>query len=155
HPKLNTFISEVIPARSRYGSHTSPNDKEEHKLDTLGHKIYSSGAMGLRVVIFSAVMSLYNCLLWGKLMPYIEVLLQEKQVLAKAIIEEGMRLDTKAKLEELLFKGKELFSDETDDVLEHIQNYKLQAKSFGITAPMANQPKTRTTGHCASDSVLN
>ncbi|KAL8221742.1 UNVERIFIED_CONTAM: hypothetical protein K2H54_074440 [Gekko kuhli] len=63
HPKPNSFISEVIPARSRYGSHTAPNDKEGRKLDVIGLRVYSSGAMGLRVVNFAAVMGLYNHLL--------------------------------------------------------------------------------------------
>ncbi|XP_015265641.1 PREDICTED: leucine-rich PPR motif-containing protein, mitochondrial [Gekko japonicus] len=87
HLKPNSFISEVILARPRYGLCTSPNDKEGRKLDALGRKIYSSGAMGLRV------MGLYNQLLWGKLLPYIQALPQKKQVLAKAIAEEGAVYD--------------------------------------------------------------
>ncbi|KAL8220674.1 UNVERIFIED_CONTAM: hypothetical protein K2H54_051996, partial [Gekko kuhli] len=64
HPPPNSFISEVIPARTRYGSRTALNDKEGRKLDAIGRKSYSSGATGLRVCNVEAVMGLYNRLLW-------------------------------------------------------------------------------------------
>ncbi|KAL8175790.1 UNVERIFIED_CONTAM: hypothetical protein K2H54_008017 [Gekko kuhli] len=140
------------------------SDKEGHKLDALEHQVYSSGAVGLRVVNLSAIMGLYNRLLWEKLVPFADNLPQDKLLLAKALIEEGLRLakqhvtaarhdadchswamgsglvmrhhtwlrasalpsDAQAKLEDLPFEDKELFSQETDDVLEKICKYKLQ-----------------------------
>ncbi|KAL8221270.1 UNVERIFIED_CONTAM: hypothetical protein K2H54_063063 [Gekko kuhli] len=121
-PESGPVALPLLQAKGRHGSWLSPSDKEGRKLDALGCRGYSSGAAGLRVVNLSAIMGLYNRLLWEKLVTFADDLPQDKQPLAKALIEE----DTQARLEDLPFEGKELFSQENDDVLEKIQKYKLQ-----------------------------
>lgn len=56
HPQANSRVSEVFPAKGRAGNHSSPLNKEGRRLDLLGRKIHSSGAMGLRVANFIMVM---------------------------------------------------------------------------------------------------
>ena len=71
HPPPNSLIVDVTQNRARNHSSTTPNNKEDRKLDIVGCRIYSL-ASTLCAANYIAAMGAYHRYLWNKALPSLQ-----------------------------------------------------------------------------------
>lgn len=72
--------------------HLTPSDKEGKKLDGIGHKLYSTGALGVKATSYMTCMSQYSYALREQLLEVINTLPEDKNTKCRFLQWEGMLL---------------------------------------------------------------
>lgn len=62
HPKPNSMV--VSSASKMRHQHSTPSDKEGKKIEAVGRKFYSTGALGIKATSYVACMARYSYALW-------------------------------------------------------------------------------------------
>lgn len=62
HPKPNSMV--VNSASKMLRLYSAPNDREGKKIEVAGRKFYSTGALGIKAMLYMACISRYFYVLW-------------------------------------------------------------------------------------------
>ena len=92
NPLPNSFVVDATQNRARNRLASTPNNKEDRKLEMLGRRIYSLASFILRVVNSSAAMEAYHCHLWNAVFPALQATPEDLRTSSLACHQETMTL---------------------------------------------------------------
>ncbi|KAF7251081.1 Radixin, partial [Varanus komodoensis] len=91
HPKLNSVVLESSQGREARG-HTTPWDKEGHKIDSLARRVYAASGLGLRILNYEVMLARYQYFIMQHLHNVVSALPDHQGDLAKVLIKEAMQV---------------------------------------------------------------
>ncbi|KAF7239088.1 Sodium-dependent phosphate transporter 2 [Varanus komodoensis] len=129
--------------------HTTPREKEGHKIDMLARHIYAAARLGLRISNYEATLAQYQYFIMQKLENITASLQDQQKNLARIFIKEAMQVavqqlsmarhhncnfpdETKCRIEEMLFDSSGFFNVRTDHKMKTIHESSVIAHRMDV-----------------------